>query len=102
MILLRLVFGLRKILNDHLAEQRTVGATLRVTTSITAGSITEKNWVRQYYFGIRLHRNKTGTFFHIFYNRCRDYLKPSANFGNILGKSSSRILANTAFHLNSE
>ena len=102
MILLRLVFGLRKILNDYLAEQRTVGATLRVTTSITVGSITEKNWVRQYYFGIRLHRNKTGTFFHIFYNRCRDYLKPSANFGNILGKSSSRILANTAFHLNSE
>ena len=102
MILLRLVFGLRKILNDYLAEQRTVGATLRVTTSITAGSIAEKNWVRQYYFGIHLHRNKTGTFFHIFYNRCRDYLKPSANFGNILGKSSSRILANTAFHLNSE
>ena len=43
MILLRLVFGLRKILNDYLAEQRTVGATLRVTTSITAGSIAEKN-----------------------------------------------------------
>ena len=32
MILLRFVFGLRKILNDCSAEQHTVGATLRMTT----------------------------------------------------------------------
>ena len=32
MILLRFVFGLRKILNDCSAEQERVGATLRITT----------------------------------------------------------------------
>ena len=32
MILLRFVFGLRKILNDCSAKQDTVGATLRMTT----------------------------------------------------------------------
>ena len=40
--------------------------------------------------------------FGMFSHRCRAYLKPSANFANILGKSSSRILAYRSFHLNSE
>ena len=35
-------------------------------------------------------------------HRCREYLKPSANFANILGEPTSRILANTGCHLNSE
>ena len=67
MILLRFAFGLRKILNGCSAEQKTVGATLRMTTIITAGSIAEKNWMRQNYFGIHIYRNNTGSFFaHIF------------------------------------
>ena len=41
-------------------------------------------------------------YFHIFYHRCREYLKPSANFANFLSEFSSRILANTGFHLNWE
>ena len=32
MILLRFVFGLRKVLNDYSVEQERVGATLRITT----------------------------------------------------------------------
>ena len=38
----------------------------------------------------------------MFYNRYRDYLKPPAYSGNVLGESSPRLLANRAFHLNSE
>ena len=41
-------------------------------------------------------------YFHIFYHRFREYLEPFANFANILGESSSRILTNTGFHLNSQ
>ena len=41
-------------------------------------------------------------FFRVFHHRCRAYLKLSANFANISGESSSRILADRAFHLNSE
>ena len=41
-------------------------------------------------------------FFRIFYNRCTEYFKTSANFADILGKSSSQILANRTFHFKSQ
>ena len=74
MELLRFVFGLRKTPNDRSVEQEKVGMTLRMST------IFQK------------------------FQRAlpRKYLRPSASFANILGESSSRILANSGFHLNSE
>ena len=62
MILLRFVFGLGKIINVCSAEQETVENDENIPKT-TADSIAKKNSVRQYYFGIYLHRNNTGNFF---------------------------------------
>ena len=99
---IRFVYGLRKIQNDCSVEQETVGVTLKMTTVTTEGSIAEKNGWDNITLGYIYTEITQAISFHIFYHRCKVYLKPSANFGNILGESSSRILANSAFLLNSE
>ena len=101
MLLLNLVFGLRKTLNYCSA----IGATLRMTTIFTKSQRAfllkkmgqDNITLRYYYTGIT-----QAISFHIFYHLCRDYLKPSGNFEriNIWGESFWRILVNRAFHLN--
>ena len=43
-----------------------------------------------------LYRHTSDIFFHLFYDHCREYLKPFANFGISFGDSFLRILGNSA------
>ena len=97
------VSRLCKILHDRSAEQETVGMTLRMTT--TFPKFQRILWPKKIGWEIKFFGyifTEITHFFRIFYHRCRAYLKPSATFANILGESSSRILAYRGFHLNSE
>ena len=105
MVFLKFVFGLRKSLNDCSAGQETVRVTVRMTTVIPklhralSPKKLDETISRWDIFYTEITQAVS---FHIYYRRCRDYLKTSANFGNILGESSSRISGNRAFHLFSE
>ena len=97
------VFGLHKSLNSRSAELETVYMTLRMTTfspKFQRALWPKKKWMGQQAFWIHLYRNSSDNFLlHIlwqlwqfsFLYRCRAYLKPFANFANILGKYSSQI-----------
>ena len=93
------VSALCEILNDRLANQETVGMTTTFTKFQRALWPKKIGWNNKVFGYIY---TKIQFIFRIFYHRCREYLKSSANFANVLGESSSRILAERAFHLNSE
>ena len=99
MVFLRFVFGLRKTLNDCSAEQETVGAKLKMTTTFLklqrALSPRKIGW-DNIALGYIYTEIAKAISFYIFHNRCKDYLKPSANFGNIMCECFSQILANKA------
>ena len=96
MVLLRFVFDLCKTRNDCSREEETVGTMLRMTTTflklqraLSPKKIGWHNITLRYIYT----EMTQAISFHIFYHCYRDNLKPSANFGNILGQSSSQILA---------
>ena len=84
------VLGLCKILIDRSAEQETVGMTLRMTK--TFPKFDRALWPKKIgqdnkIFGYIYTEITQTMFFHIFSHRCKAYLKPSANFSNILGET---------------
>ena len=87
------VFGFRKTLYDCSTEQKAVGATLRMTKTFPKLQrlFRRKDMNSTILLWDTLNGNITGNFFSYIYHRFRDYLKPSVNFGNILGESSSHI-----------
>ena len=104
MVLLGFVSGLRKTLDGRSAEQETVSMTLKMRKTFpkSSGLFRPKIGGDNNTLGCIYNKVTQAIFFHIFYQCCKKYLKLSENLRNILGESSSRILANRAFHLNSD
>ena len=85
-----------KILADSFAKKPPIKQKTTTTTTTTKNRW-DNNTLGYIYAEITY-----SIFSHNFYHRFRENLKSSVNFGNILGKYSWRVLANRAFHLNSE